>query len=101
VADATLALLLSFHPRFAAPLVEVFSRCLMDDPLRRALGYPTPTAAAQHASRGLMHLRARAEALLPPRRRPTFGRQLPTVRSYPNGYRVADLGTFEDRAGQG
>ena len=45
-------------------------------------------------------LRARARLLRrrPPRIEPRFARDLPNIRSYPDGYDIAALGTFPRRA---
>lgn len=40
-----------------------------------------------------MRLRGRAVRLLPPRRAPHFARQNREIKSYPDGYRLEDLGT--------
>ncbi|MGZ4626781.1 MAG: oxygenase MpaB family protein [Kineosporiaceae bacterium] len=94
VADATLALLLTFYPRVAAKGVEVFSRALMDPPLREAFGYRAPPGWVVAAARAGLRARARVEARLPARRTPQRARDLPRIRSYPNGFRVEELGTF-------
>jgi hypothetical protein len=94
VADATLALLVSFYPRVLARPVEVFSRSLMDDHLLEAFGYDKPPRLVVALSRGALRLRARVVRLLPPRRRPTYARNLKRVSSYPGGYLVERLGTF-------
>ena len=94
VADATLALLLTFYPAVAARPMELFSRALMDPPLLAAFRYraaPAPVVAA--ARRGL-RARARVESLLPARRTPVHARDLPRIRSYPGGFDAEELGTF-------
>jgi hypothetical protein len=94
VADATLALLLTFYPRVAAPAMELFSRALMDPPLLAAFGYrPAPRWVVAAARAGL-RARARVEAQLPARRTPVHARDLPRIRSYPDGFRTEELGTF-------
>ncbi|WP_110206205.1 oxygenase MpaB family protein [Nocardioides daejeonensis] len=94
VADATLRLLLSFYPRPLRPLVEVFSRALMDDPLLEAFGYRRPPAWVVRLSRAGLRLRGRLVGLLPPRRTPRPLIEDPRIRSYPDGYRIDELGTF-------
>lgn len=98
VADATLRLVLTFHPRLAAPVVELFSRALMDAPLRAALRYDDPPALAVALSRGLLRARGRALRLFPARRTARTVIDLKWVRSYPGGYRVEELGTFPRRS---
>jgi hypothetical protein len=94
VADATLALLLTFHPRPAARAVEVFSRALMDEPLREAFGYAAPSPRVVRLSRGALRARGRLLRAFPARRRARTVDDLPWIRSYPDGYDVARLGTF-------
>jgi hypothetical protein len=94
VADSTMALLASFYPRPAARPVEVFSRALMDPPLLAAFRYDDPGPLARRVSRGSLRLRARLLAYAPSRRRPQRIRDLRRIRSYPDGFRLDDLGTF-------
>ncbi len=94
VADATLALMLTFYPRPAARAVEVFSRALMDEPLRRALGYPAPPAWLERASRAALRGRGWVLRAFPARRRPKRVEDLSWVRTYPDGHDVEQLGTF-------
>ncbi|MGZ4441724.1 MAG: oxygenase MpaB family protein [Nocardioidaceae bacterium] len=94
VADATLRLMLTFYPAFAARGMELFSRALMDPPLLAAFGYrpaPRPVVAAARAG---LKARARVERLLPARRTPLHVRDLPRIRSYPDGFETERLGTF-------
>lgn len=94
VADATLALLLTFHPRVPGRLVEAFSRSLMDEPLRRAFGFADPPRAVVRLSRAGLRARGRLLRLAPARRDPKTVADLWWIRSYPDGYDVARLGTF-------
>ncbi|WP_121254879.1 oxygenase MpaB family protein [Nocardioides ferulae] len=94
VADATLALLLTFYAKPLARPVEVFSRALMDQPLREAFGYAAPPAPVVALSRGALKARGLVLRLAPPRREPKRIEDLDWIRSYPDGYRVEELGTF-------
>jgi hypothetical protein len=94
VADATFALMKTFYPRALAGPVDVFSRAVMDRPLRDAFGYRSPPAPVVAAARGALRLRGRAERLLPARRTPMRVEDLRWIRSYPDGYDVEQLGTF-------
>ena len=80
-----------FAPRAA---VTRFAKALMDDPLLDAFGYRRPAAWERSLAAGALRLRGRVVRRLPPRREPLYARQLPDIRSYPDGYEVADLGTF-------
>lgn len=94
VADSTLALLATFYPRALRKPVDVFSRSLMDRPLLDAFAYVEPSPLARRLSVGAMRARARLLRYVPSNRKPTFTGDLPRIKSYPDGYRLADLGTF-------
>jgi len=94
VADSTMRLMTSFYPKPGARAVDVFSRALMDEPLLAAFRYADPGPVARRIARGALRARARVVALLPPRRKPRFIKDLPRIKSYPDGYRLDDLGTF-------
>ena len=96
VADSTLDLLCTFPPNNLAPaaLIKRFSWALMDDPLLDAFAYRRPSRLARTLSRGALKARARLVRFYPVRTVPKFARDLPNIRSYPNGYAVEKLGTF-------
>jgi hypothetical protein len=94
VADATLALLASFYPRFARPAVRLFSRALMDQPLLAAFAFETPGRFTRSLSVNALRLRGRFVALLPPRRKPLLAQDMRRIRSYPGGFGLENLGTF-------
>jgi hypothetical protein len=93
VSDATLALMASWYPRPLAPLLRTATLALLDEPLLRAFRYTPPGAATTALVRRAVRARGRLVRLLPPRRSPHFARQNWEVKGYPDGYRVADLGT--------
>ena len=93
VADSTLALMTTFYPRPLRKPVEVFSRALMDQPLLDAFGYVEPGPLARKVSRAAMKARARVLRHTPSNRRPVYTADLPRIKSYPDGYDLADLGT--------
>ncbi|MEN0136249.1 MAG: oxygenase MpaB family protein [Rhodococcus sp. (in: high G+C Gram-positive bacteria)] len=96
VADSTLDLLCTFPPNNLAPaaLIKRFSWALMDDPLLTAFAYRRPSRLARTLSRGALKARARLVRFYPVRTVPKFARDLPNIRSYPDGYEVEKLGTF-------
>lgn len=102
VADATLDLMTTFPPNHRLPkrVSRRFARAVMDEPLRAALHIAAPTRVEQWLARRLLRLRGRYVRLLPPRSVPLQARDLPNIRSYPNGYDVADLGTFPGADGK-
>ncbi|MEV7413877.1 oxygenase MpaB family protein [Streptomyces sp. NPDC089919] len=93
VADATLDLMASWYPAPLAPLLRSASLALLDEPLLRAFRYEAPGPALRTLVRGALRLRGRAVRLLPPRTAPHYARQNPEIKGYPNGYRLAGLGT--------
>jgi hypothetical protein len=96
VADATLRLMTTFPPNNLAPAwaVRRFSYAVMDDALLDAFRYPRPSAAVRRAARLALRSRAAALRLAPPRMEPLRSMDLRSIRSYPDGYRVDELGTF-------
>ena len=94
VADATLALMAGFQPAPVRPLMDVFSRSLMDPPLRAAFRYADPPRWVEAVSRGLLRARGRLLRFFPARKDPKLVDDLPQIRSYPDGYRIEELGTF-------
>lgn len=98
VSEATLALQATFPPldRLPRALVRRSALALMDAALLDAFGYPHPTALERWAYRGSVRLRGRLLRHFPARVEPWSFKDLPQVRSYPDGYAVEELGTFAD-----
>ncbi|MEW1654814.1 oxygenase MpaB family protein [Streptomyces sp. NPDC093707] len=93
VADASLDLMAGWYGPLA-PVVRGASMALLDDALLTAFRYDRPRPAVRTAVRTALKVRANAVRLLPPRRTAHFARQNPEIKGYPNGYRIAELGTF-------
>ncbi len=96
VADSTLDLMTTFPPYRFLPksVVRRFAYALMDEPLLDTFGYPKPSRLERLGAEGALKLRGRFVRFLPPRLRPFRARDQRGVRSYPNGYRIEELGTF-------
>jgi hypothetical protein len=96
VAESTLALLATFPPnhRLPAAVVRRISFATMDDPLLDAFGFPRPSRPVRLLVHVALRTRGRVVRFMRPRTRPRFARQLPQIRTYPDGYTVTDLGTF-------
>lgn len=94
VADTTLHLLTTFYPAPLARLVRAASLALLDDPLLAAFRYPTPRPGVRRLVRAGLRARARLMTMLPARRAPRHSPDMPTIRSYPDGYDIDTLGTF-------
>lgn len=93
VSDATLDLMTSWYPRPLAPLLRASTLALLDEPLLSAFRYEPPGAAIRALVRKAVRARGRLVRLLPPRRAPHFARQNREIKGYPDGYRIAELGT--------
>jgi hypothetical protein len=92
VAGATRDMLLSwFLPKFLWPIGRPFVYALMDGPLLEAFGYPEPSAAARGVVEGALRARSRLLRIFPERRGAKFRSGL-RHRSYPEGWRIEDLG---------
>ncbi|MEO9326926.1 oxygenase MpaB family protein [Gordonia aurantiaca] len=97
VADATLDLLGTFKPFTLLPRAAVrrISFALMDDRLLEAFHYPKPTLVERILVRGGLKLRGLAiRFFFPPRTEPLYTRDTGRLRSYPDGFRLEELGTF-------
>jgi hypothetical protein len=96
VADATLDLLATFWPfrLLPRPMLRRVACGLMDDPLLDAFRLPRPSRRLRLMAETGLRARSRFVRLTRPRRVPTHARESVNVRSYPDGYRVAELGTF-------
>lgn len=90
VADATIAILQGWFPRFAGPLVRQGVLAVADQPLLDALGLGQAPRALRVAADRALRARALAVRLMPAR--PDSRPMVPQPRSYPNGYTLADIG---------
>jgi hypothetical protein len=103
IGQATLDLFLGWYPRPLRPLVRPAMFAMMDEPILDAFGFPRPSRATRRLVEGGLGLRAMLLRLMPPRRRP-YLRSEHNPRSYPSGYRMADLGpparSADDGAGR-
>ncbi len=64
---------------------------IMDDSVIRGFGFPKPSPAMRAFVTAALRLRARLLRLLPARRGPRLRTEM-THRSYPEGYRIENLG---------
>ncbi|XWX03292.1 oxygenase MpaB family protein [Aggregatilineales bacterium SYSU G02658] len=91
IAEYTIQVFCSWYPRFLTPLIRQVIYTFLDEPLRRAFGYPDPNPALKLLTHGALKLRGFALRYLPPRQAPYSLRAQPT-RSYPHGYEIEQLG---------
>jgi len=86
-----------FLPKPLHPLAAPFLYALFDERLLEAFGFPRPAAWVRRLVPALLRARGRLVRLLPERRRPRL-RTGPRRPTYPNGYRVEELGPPIDPA---
>lgn len=90
----TLDLLLGFYlPQSLFVLGRPVAFCLMDEPLRRAMGFPSPPRWLVMMVNTSMKLRAKLLRYFPERARPRLGTKVKRS-TYPKGYSIDKLGTF-------
>lgn len=94
VADSTLHLLTTFYPRPLRGPVDTVSRAFMDPPLLAAFRYDDPGPRVRAMVTAAMRARARLLRHTPSKRKPTLLADMPRIKSYPDGYRLEELGTF-------
>lgn len=94
VGTSTRDLLLGFYlPRGLWPLGNWLVYALLDDPLREAFGFPKAPSALQSGAIAALKLRSRLAFYFPERREPYSATQIQRP-TYPEGYRIEELGTF-------
>lgn len=94
VGNKTLDLLLGFYmPKWLFPVGKPVALCLMDAPLRKAMGYQKPPNWLIKTIKQSMILRSRLLRWLPERKKAMLG-TLRKRKTYPQGYKVEELGTF-------
>ncbi len=81
----------SWFPRPFRALVRRSIYAIMDDPVIGGFGFPKPSRATRAFVTAAMRLRALVLRLLPARRRPRLRTEM-THRSYPDGYRIEEIG---------
>ncbi|MBC3189690.1 DUF2236 domain-containing protein [Pseudonocardia sp. C8] len=96
VADATLDLATTFPPNHRAPkaVSREFLLALMDEHLLDALGYRVPPRPVRALADAMLRARAAVVRRMPVRTEPFSLPASPSIRSYPEGYDVRELGTF-------
>ena len=91
VATAMIEMFLNKFPGVPRRLGRRAINALLEEPLLDALGLPHPTPAERAAVEGALKLRAKIVALLPPRRNPRMRTEMRRS-TYPDGYRIEELG---------
>jgi hypothetical protein len=99
IGAATRDLFLSWFPAPLRPMARPAIYALMDDALIEAFGFPRPSRAMRRLVEGALRMRARALRLMPARRRPRLRTEI-VHPSYPDGYRIENLGPTDVVAGE-
>ena len=93
VGVATRELFCAWFRPVPAALVRPLVHALLDEPVLDAFGMPHPHPLLRVMVESGLRARARVERLLPPRSRPARVLESWFIRSYPDGYRIGDLGS--------
>jgi hypothetical protein len=91
-AAATRELFVSWFPSPLAGPLRVGVNALLDGPIRESFGFPAPPRWVPVAADAGLRARARVERFVPPRRKPLSSSESRLIKSYPNGYRLTELG---------
>lgn len=101
VGAATVELFANWFPWVLRPLVRRAIYALLDQSLIEGFGFPRPSSALRRLVASALRLRAYALQWLPARRHPRLRTEM-KHRSYPQGYRIEELGPpAADAAGDG
>lgn len=91
IATATRELFVSWAPKPLHPWVRTVIHSMLDDPMREAFGFPRAPRWVSAYVTGVLRTRARLLRLLPANTKKDFITGKPQ-RSWPKGYRIAQLG---------
>ncbi|MEW6277801.1 MAG: oxygenase MpaB family protein [Candidatus Eremiobacterota bacterium] len=91
VGEATRELFVSWFPGMFAPVVRRVIHAMLDEPLRKAFGFPTPYPWECSLVERAMRLRGWLLRFLPHRSRAHSRTSMPRP-TYPNGYELEELG---------
>ena len=103
IGTATRDLFASWYPRLLAPVVHYSIYALLDHAMLAAFGFPRPLPLSRPVVSGTLRLRGWLVRWLPARRTPNFV-TVRQNRTWPKGYRIAELGPprlVEGRKGEG
>ncbi|MBD2358796.1 DUF2236 domain-containing protein [Tolypothrix sp. FACHB-123] len=91
IGEATRDLFLSWFPGWMSFTLKPLVYALLDETMLDAFGFEYPTPFLRSLLANLLKIRARLLRLFPPRNQPYFFIDHP-IRSYPNGYDIANIG---------
>ncbi|MFN6535740.1 MAG: oxygenase MpaB family protein [Nostoc sp. EkiNYC01] len=96
VGEATRDLFLSWFPWWMRSPLKPLVYALLDDPMLDAFGFEHPSQLLRTAIASILKLRGLTLRFLPPHQQSQFFSDSP-IRSYPNGYEIANLGPPENK----
>jgi hypothetical protein len=91
VGDATLSMLVGWFPQWLRPVVRPSVYAMLDDAMLKAFGFATPPDQVRRAIAQTLKIRGWVMGSLPPRTAPDFFVDS-KLRSYPDGFTLADVG---------
>ncbi|HEY9641285.1 MAG TPA: oxygenase MpaB family protein [Coleofasciculaceae cyanobacterium] len=91
VGESVVQMMLGWFPAVLRPALKPWVYAALDDRMLEAFGFPQPTAQRRQVVETVLQLKGELLRRLPPRKHPDFYGDAPQ-RSYPNGYRLEDLG---------
>jgi hypothetical protein len=91
IGEATRELFASWFPRLLRPAVRRTINALLDEPVRKAFGFPSSPGWLRALVVAALKLRAWLVARLPARRRPRLRSEMARP-TYPMGYRMDEIG---------
>jgi hypothetical protein len=91
IGRATMQVFLNWYPRLLHPIVREGLLSFMDDPLLNAMGFEKPYGLVRGVYHYGLKLFGKFLRFMPPRSKPYIYTELPN-RTYPQGYKVEELG---------
>ena len=91
IGSATRDLFASWFPAWLRPLVRRVIHAMLDEPVRQAFGFPKASPILRVTVNSAMRLRALVLRTVPKRRTPRLRTQMAHA-SYPQGYRLDQIG---------
>jgi len=91
VAEGTIQIMLNWYPKPLRPLVREVIYAMIDEPLRKAFGFPKAHAILRWGAPFALKVMGKIIRYLPPRKIPYRLTSIPTP-SHPDGYEIESLG---------
>lgn len=91
IADETIGIMQSWYPSILSPMVREVIYAMIDEPLRKAFGFPKGKANLTRMAEFGLRVGGKVIRYMPPRSEPFRYTKAPN-RSYPNGYDLEKLG---------